>query len=110
MLVKDRLVVKLDRRRVDELVETGKMQFMQDQETPGEQDAPGEEQDAPGEPEDDRGEDDEVSPAKPKRSRSRSRRRRGSSAAAKARRTAAKEDSDKPVKDPATEPEERDAA
>ena len=86
------------------------VQFMQDQETPGEQDAPGEEQDAPGEPEDDRGEDDEVSPAKPKRSRSRSRRRRGSSAAAKARRTAAKEDSDKPVKDPATEPEERDAA
>ena len=86
------------------------VQFIQDQETPGEQDAPGEEQDAPGEPEDDRGEDEEVSPAKPRRSRSRSRRRRGSSAAAKARRTAAKEDSDKPVKDPAAEPEERDAA
>jgi superfamily II DNA or RNA helicase len=53
-------------------------------ETPGEQDAPGEEQDAPGEPEDDRGQDEEVSPAKPKRSR-----RKRSSAATTAERDAA---------------------
>jgi superfamily II DNA or RNA helicase len=57
---------------------------LQATETPGEQDAPGEEQDAPGEPEDDRGEDEDVAPTKPKRSR-----RKRTSAASAAQRDAA---------------------
>jgi ribonuclease E len=75
------------------------VQLQQRQETPDEQDAPGEEQDAPGEPEEDGKE------AKPTRSR----RRRSSSAAARARKTASGEDEPEPDEDPA-EPEERDAA
>jgi ribonuclease E len=74
-------------------------QLQHRQETPDEQDAPGEEQDAPGEPEEDGKE------AKPKRSR----RRRSSSSAARARKTASTEDEPEPDEDSA-EPEERDAA
>ena len=75
------------------------VQLQHRQETPDEQDAPGEEQDAPGEPEEDGNE------AKP----SRSRRRRSPSAAARAPKTASGEDEPEPHEDPA-EPEERDAA
>jgi ribonuclease E len=75
------------------------VQLQHRQETPDEQDAPGEEQDAPGEPEED---DKETKPT-------RSRRRRSSSTSARARKTAGSEDEPEPDEDPA-EPEERDAA